>query len=297
MFKIDKEFKELIPPLTEEERNQLEENCKGYGIRDALIVAVFPGSDGEVLIDGHNRYEIAQKCNLSFTEKRLDFASREDAKAFVIKNQLGRRNLPAFVVTELGLMLKSAIAEEAKLRKLSGKSDPRKNSTQGKTLEKIAQIAGVSYDTVRKVEKIQQKAPEETKAALRRGDISINQVYSGIMADEHEDRRKQEARELREAKERVENYQATTGKIADFGAAKQHKEDNALIFNEFSDELRKFYMGVLHISEMLEKETTLKAIGAADRREVIKAEEKLQQCYRFILKAQRQLVEVLEDEK
>ena len=35
---IDKEFESLIPPLSAEEFQQLEENCLRDGIRDALIV-------------------------------------------------------------------------------------------------------------------------------------------------------------------------------------------------------------------------------------------------------------------
>ena len=52
MIKIDKEFKELIPALSVDEKTALEENIKKEGCRDALVLW------GETLIDGHNRYEI-----------------------------------------------------------------------------------------------------------------------------------------------------------------------------------------------------------------------------------------------
>ena len=55
MIQIDQEFKDLIPALTEEEYKQLEANILSEGIRDSLLVW------NGILIDGHNRYEIATK--------------------------------------------------------------------------------------------------------------------------------------------------------------------------------------------------------------------------------------------
>jgi hypothetical protein len=57
---IDNEFKNLIPALTTEEYNQLESNCIAEGIRDDIIIW-----DG-IIIDGHNRYEIACKHKLEY---------------------------------------------------------------------------------------------------------------------------------------------------------------------------------------------------------------------------------------
>ena len=58
---IDKEFKSLIPPLTPEEFNQLEQNCLNDGILESIKVWK------DVIIDGHNRHEIASKNGLDFT--------------------------------------------------------------------------------------------------------------------------------------------------------------------------------------------------------------------------------------
>lgn len=48
------------------------------------------------------------------------------------------------------------------------------------TTKEIAKAAGVSHDTIAKVEKIEQKATPEIKAALKAGDISINEGYKAI---------------------------------------------------------------------------------------------------------------------
>ena len=60
MLKIDFEFRDLIPPLTAEEYSGLEESILKDGCRDALVVW------GETIVDGHNRYEICTKHNLSY---------------------------------------------------------------------------------------------------------------------------------------------------------------------------------------------------------------------------------------
>jgi hypothetical protein len=49
---IDDHFQSLIPPLSAEEKAQLEENIKVEGCRDTLIT--WQG----ILLDGHNRFEI-----------------------------------------------------------------------------------------------------------------------------------------------------------------------------------------------------------------------------------------------
>lgn len=87
MVKIDRGFKALIPPLSPEEFSQLEQNILAEGCRDALVVW------GEVLLDGHNRFEICRKHGIEFSTTSLEFTDREAAADWIDKNQLGRRNL------------------------------------------------------------------------------------------------------------------------------------------------------------------------------------------------------------
>ena len=88
-LKIDPEFQSQIPPLTDDEFKQLEENILKEGkLISPLIVW------GNTLVDGHNRYEIVQKHpEISFSTMPLLFESREEVLAWICKNQLGRRNL------------------------------------------------------------------------------------------------------------------------------------------------------------------------------------------------------------
>lgn len=139
-IKIDQEFKSLIPPLSTDEYSQLEQNLINDGIRDPLVLW------NNTLIDGHNRYEIAQKYNLDFETIDKDFEDRDGAKLWIISNQLGRRNLLPAVRIKLAMTAEPIIAAKAKENSLANlkqnqntdddKCRYRKNETE-KTDESI----------------------------------------------------------------------------------------------------------------------------------------------------------------
>ncbi len=86
---IDPEFKNLIPPLSEEEKSQLEANLKEFGCLDPLIV----WQHHNILLDGHNRYEICTRERIPYKVVEIEIASREAAICWIANNQLGRRNI------------------------------------------------------------------------------------------------------------------------------------------------------------------------------------------------------------
>jgi phage N-6-adenine-methyltransferase len=172
---IDDEFKNLIPPLTDEEYKGLEDSIVKEGCRDALILW------GNTLIDGHNRYEICTKHNIPFKMVEHNFDSRQAVIEWIILNQFGRRNLPAHERARLALRLKPVIAEKAKENLVSGaemtNTGLQKSVKAVNTQSELAKVAGVSHDTIAKVETIENKAPEPVVMASRKGDISVNSAY------------------------------------------------------------------------------------------------------------------------
>ena len=198
MITIDKEFKALIPPLTAEEYAQLEENCVREGIRDPITIWETP-SGNRILVDGHNRFEIAAKHGLTWTENIMHFDLREDAMAWIIRNQFGRRNLSAYDRSLLALKLKPMIAKEAKKQqRAAGGAVPQKSVKAIDTQKELAKVAGVSHDTIHRVEVIEEKATPEEKAKLRSGELSINQVYTAHALSKRVDPVKQAAKEHEE---------------------------------------------------------------------------------------------------
>ena len=86
---IDPEFRDKIPPLTEDEFIQLEENI----LSDGAVVSPLIVWDG-VILDGHNRYEIIRKHpELAYAVHEMEFSNRYEALSWICRNQLGRRNL------------------------------------------------------------------------------------------------------------------------------------------------------------------------------------------------------------
>ena len=138
-IQIDEELKSLIPPLLPEERAQLEANLRQEGIREPVIV--WKGEN--LLLDGHNRYEIARAHNLDFRVTLREFSDREAAKSWMINNQLGRRNL----TPEQQSYLRGKRYEAEKQRH----GGDRKSSSQNanlKTSDALAAAYSVSKDTI-----------------------------------------------------------------------------------------------------------------------------------------------------
>ena len=174
-MKIDNEFKSLIPALTEDERQGLEASLKAEGCRDALVLW------GDILIDGHNRYEICTQYGIPYKTVQKDFDSREDVIQWIILNQFGRRNLPMYERARLALRLKPVISAKAKEQQANHTEQGYQKSDKAiHTAKELAKVAGVSHDTIAKVEKIEATATDEVKEQLRTGEISINQAYKDI---------------------------------------------------------------------------------------------------------------------
>lgn len=176
-IQIDREFQALIPPLSADERTQLEANILADGCRDPLVV--WETSDGQnILIDGHNRYEICTRLGSTYEVEWMQFDERSDVIEWIIKNQFGRRNLSDYQRGVLALRMKPIMEERAKAQQIrkpeevvSQKSDEQKPI---RTDEAVSELANVSRDTIRKIERIEEVAQPEVKALASAGEVSIH---------------------------------------------------------------------------------------------------------------------------
>lgn len=86
---IDPEFRDKIPPLSEDEFSKLEENIiADEEVREPLVVW------HSTIIDGHHRWKIIQKHpDIPFKVKQMDFPDKWAAIVWMCRNQLGRRNI------------------------------------------------------------------------------------------------------------------------------------------------------------------------------------------------------------
>lgn len=184
MIRIDKEFQSLIPALTADEYQRLKESCVKEGIRDALVV--WPQGDGSsILVDGHNRWRIIDEHGgMRFKVIEKHFASRDEAKLWMMKNQLARRNLNDFQRIEIVRKCEGAIKEQAKERQATSTGGanpqlkekfPEAEKTQAR--DQLGAMAGVSGKTYEHATEVMDKAPEPVVDAVRKNELSINAAH------------------------------------------------------------------------------------------------------------------------
>jgi hypothetical protein len=137
MIIIDKEFSELLTPLTTEEFEGLENLLLKEGIRDAIVLW------GDKIIDGHNRYNIAQKHNLPFKTITKDFNNKYEVIDWIYKNQLSKRNL-----TEEQKAYYIGKQYENEKMQSGFRSDLVANCNKVNTKEKIANAHNINESTV-----------------------------------------------------------------------------------------------------------------------------------------------------
>lgn len=260
MIEIDEEFQNLIPPLTDDEFNQLEENCIKEGIRDSLVVWTAP-SGAQFLIDGHNRYKIAQSHNLEYQIKEMEFSNRAEVKIWILENQLGRRNVDKWVKFDLSKVLEPLKKAEAKKRQAEYYGNrydkdrlPQKSAEVKKsdTRDEMAKLVGVSHDTYHKMKVIDEKATPQVKEAVRQGKISTNQAYNTTFPKVLDP--------VREAKERHEAFQEKAKEdVVDFKDAMLDKYDQNIISHGFVRDLYRMgtavkLFGLSHKKEEIEEQ-------------------------------------------
>ncbi|MDI1450807.1 hypothetical protein [Polyangium sp. 6x1] len=141
---IDGELQALIPRLSAEELAQLEQNLLAEGCREKLIA----WDDGRQkrLLDGHNRLAICKRHGLAYEVEYISLPDREAAIQWMLKHQLGRRNLTREAMSYLrGRMYLSAKRQGARTDLTSGQSVQRST-----TAELIAVQYKVDEKTIRR---------------------------------------------------------------------------------------------------------------------------------------------------
>lgn len=183
---IDKEFEELLPVLTPDEFDKLEKSILKNGLLDPIKIWQDPKTNQWVIIDGHNRYKIMKKNNISWNYwcdyKILyenELPTREDVKQWMLEQQLGRRNLSEAERYEIVQKFKNVIKQKAKENQSSG-GKGLSNLSKVNTRKEMAKVVGVSEGTYQKMEKVMESNNEELKQKLREKKISVDKAYQEV---------------------------------------------------------------------------------------------------------------------
>jgi hypothetical protein len=112
---------------------------------------------------------------------------------WIILNQFGRRNLPAYERAKLALRLEPIIAARAKENQAAAGGDRKSEEAKPlcqisdkaifepiDTKREVARAANVSDNTIAKVKKIEAKATPEQKQELKNDTVSINEIHKQI---------------------------------------------------------------------------------------------------------------------
>jgi hypothetical protein len=99
--KIDPEFRDMIPPLSDAEREALEASIlAARGATTPLDVWEETG----LLLDGHNRFEICTRLGLPYMTRLVSLPDRATALTWIFENQIARRNLSPDQIVMLAAM-------------------------------------------------------------------------------------------------------------------------------------------------------------------------------------------------
>ena len=110
---IDPEFASLIHAPSADELRGLEADIVARGCLDAI--KTWNG----LIVDGHNRFEICERLGKPYRVEALSFGTRDEAKAWMIAHQLGRRNLPENVIAYYRGQYKALLQDIAKASLIS----------------------------------------------------------------------------------------------------------------------------------------------------------------------------------
>lgn len=156
-LKIDPEFRDKIPPLTEAEYVQLLDNI----LEDGEVyepICVWNGT----IVDGHNRWKIIQENpGIPYKVKQMNFENKWAAFEWMYRKQLGRRNL-----TEEQKAYMRGKMYEARKKSIGGNRGNQHTNLPSyqsgnlakhlRTGEALAKELGVGYGTVMRSYKFSQ---------------------------------------------------------------------------------------------------------------------------------------------
>ena len=183
-LKVDKEFEDLLPVLTPEELEKLEDSILKYGMLDPIKIWQEPDTGKWIIIDGHNRYNILKKHGIDWHywqdyKIMSELETREDVKQWMLEQQLGRRNLTETERYEIVQKFKSIFQKRGKENQsLGGKG--LANLPKVDTRKEMAKAVGVSEGTYRKLDEVMQSNYEEVKQKLREKKVSVDKAYQMV---------------------------------------------------------------------------------------------------------------------
>ena len=185
---VDPDLRDLLifPDDNHEQRvKMLEAQIIEEGCRDPIVVWKETG----IIVDGNTRYDICLRNNIPFAVVFMHFDNKSHAMQWAKENQSNRRNMTTPQSIEVTHKIEAQIRADAKERMLAGKKlYPVPNLAHGiengKSRDKLADMAGVGHTTYQKGTHILDNAPEPIKQAWKSEALSTDAAYQATKLPE-----------------------------------------------------------------------------------------------------------------
>lgn len=216
---VDKELEELLPVLSPEDYNMLEQSLmkNGFDKKFGKIKVWFPkGNDGKgYIVDGHNRFKICKKHNIKLENgdfEQVKFDSRDNVKKWIFENQLARRNLS--IIDKYEIVEKYSVTLKVAAKK--NQSDGGKgfiNITRINVMTEKAKMMGISEGSYYKLDKIMKSNNDDIKWDLRNKRISIDKAYQIINNSLKEKENISPQQQIQKLHDRISEINRNIGKL------------------------------------------------------------------------------------
>lgn len=172
---VDKDISTFLPDLTKDERARLRKSILEDGCTDPVVYWKETGA----VVDGSNRVDICDHEGLGYKTFARSFKNVQEVKRWILQRQGGRRNISDVALVDLIQQVEQEeLSLAAAAREKAGKQgvNPGANWPQGRTNEQIANLAGVSETTVKRVNTIKTNGIPVVVDAAKAGDISTHKA-------------------------------------------------------------------------------------------------------------------------
>lgn len=186
------ELKELsnnnvIPPLKDEEYEELKKSIQADGINVPLLIT----TDG-IVLSGNHRRRAANELNLDRVPVIVKSdVPPEDYLTYAIEDNLFRRQLTEYDRIELILKIKDKYKKIGLERRLMNLKKGRKLpegvdfNTIGETEKRLSKSYGIARDKIKKYTKVKKEDPE-LAMKVRENKTSLNKAYTQVKETKQE---------------------------------------------------------------------------------------------------------------
>lgn len=220
-IEIDPELENLLPPLSKEDYDLLEQSLlkNGFEQKFGRIKVWFSKGNNckGYIVDGHNRFKICKEHGIKLVNgdfERVKFDSKDDVKKWMFENQLARRNLSIVDKYEIAERYCAMLKIVAK----KNQSDGGKgfiNITRIDVRKEKAKMTGISEGSYGKLDKIMKSNNEDIKWDLRNKRISIDKAYQIVNNSLKKNVNVTPQQQIQRLYERISEIDKSVGKLSE----------------------------------------------------------------------------------